>query len=100
MNEKIVVDVDHELEDLMPLFMETRQRDLAGLEAGLAMNDHAALRAIGHGMKGSGGAFGFPLITEMGDLIESNALLKDVAAVEKQYLKLRDYLSKVHVNYV
>lgn len=100
MNEKIVVDVDQELEDLMPLFMETRQRDLAGLAAGLAMNDMVALQVIGHGMKGSGGAFGFPLITEMGAVIETSALLNDVGTVEKQYLKLLDYLAKVHINYV
>jgi HPt (histidine-containing phosphotransfer) domain-containing protein len=100
MNEKIVVNVDRELEDLMPLFMETRQRDLAGLATGLATNDFSALRVIGHGMKGSGGAFGFPLVTEMGNLIEASALAKDRVTVEKQYLKLSEYLAKVQVNYV
>lgn len=100
MNEKIIVNVDRELEDLMPLFMETRQRDLEGLVAGLAANDFTALRVIGHGMKGSGGAFGFPLITEMGGLIETSALLKDRSAVDKQCVKLCDYLAKVQVNYI
>ena len=58
MTEKIIIQVDRDLEDLMPLFMDTRKRDMEGLAKGLASNDFAALRVIGHGMKGSGGAFG------------------------------------------
>ena len=52
MTEKLIVKVDRELEDLMPLFMDTRKRDIDALAEGLASNDFAALRTTGHGMKG------------------------------------------------
>lgn len=100
MTEKIIVEVDRELEDLMPLFTQTRERDMDGLAAGLAANDCAALRMIGHGMKGSGGAFGFPLITEMGDAIEVAALKEDYVTVSQQLELLRGYMARIDIKYV
>ena len=100
MTEKLIVNVDRELEDLMPLFMDTRQRDLEGLSKGLATNDFAAMQSIGHGMKGSGGAFGFQWITEIGALIEASALINDRATIEKQFALLSDYLARVQIQYV
>lgn len=100
MTEKLIVNVDRELEDLIPLFMETRNRDLEGLSKGLASNDFDAMYTIGHGMKGSGGAFGFQWITEIGALIEASALINDHATIEKQFVLLRDYLARVEIQYV
>lgn len=100
MSEKIIVEVDRDLEDLIPLFRQTRQRDIAGLAAGLATNDFAALRMVGHGMKGSGGAFGFPLITDMGDAIETAALKNDHATISGQLNRLRDYMASIDIKYV
>lgn len=100
MTEKLIIQVDRELEDLMPLFMDTRMRDMAGLAKGLASNDFVALRVIGHGMKGSGGAFGFQLVTDIGDIIEASALKNDAATIEQQFAVLRDYLARVEVQYI
>lgn len=100
MTEKIIVEVDRDLEDLIPLFRQTRERDIAALEAGLASSDFAALRMIGHGMKGSGGAFGFPLISDMGDVIEAAALKNDHATVSQQLSRLRSYMASIDIKYV
>lgn len=100
MTEKLIIQVDRDLEDLMPLFMDTRKRDMEGLAKGLASNDFAALRIIGHGMKGSGGAFGFQFITDLGDIIEASALKNDAVTIAQQFALLRDYLARVEVQYV
>ena len=100
MTDKLIVTVDRELEDLMPLFMETRQRDLEGLAKGLASSDFAALHMIGHGMKGSGGAFGFQWITDIGAIIEDSASNNDAAMIEQQFAVLRDKLARVEIQYV
>ena len=100
MTEKIIIQVERDLEDLMPLFMDTRKRDMEGLAKGLASNDFAALRLIGHGMKGSGGAFGFQLVTDIGDIIEASALENDAATIEQQFAVLRDYMARVEVQYI
>ena len=100
MTEKLIIQVDRDLEDLMPLFMQTRQRDLDGLAQGLVSNDFVALRAIGHGMKGSGGAFGFQRVTDIGDIIEASALKHDAVTIEQQLALLRDYLKRAEIEYI
>ena len=100
MTEKLIVKVDRELEDLMPLFMDTCKRDIDALAEGLASNDFASLRTIGHGMKGSGGAFGFEAVTDIGAIIQASALVNDRATIERQLAVLRDYQASVEIQYV
>jgi HPt (histidine-containing phosphotransfer) domain-containing protein len=100
MTEKLIVKVDRELEDLIPLFMETRNRDMAGLAKALASKDFTALHMIGHGMKGSGGAFGFHWVTDIGAIIEACALKSDAVTIEKQFALLQDYLARTEIQYV
>ena len=100
MTEKLTVEVDADLAELIPLFLQTRQNDLAGLEKNLASGDFDELRVIGHGMKGSGSSFGFHGVTTMGSLIEAAALVQDASTVKAQTLALRDYLNRLNIKYV
>jgi len=56
--EKIVVHVDIDLEDLIPGFLDNRQKDIRNLESALQENDFETLRSIGHNLKGVGGGCG------------------------------------------
>ncbi len=100
MTEKIIVEVDQDIEELIPLFMSTREKDITGLAAGLAAGDFTALRMIGHSMKGAGGAFGFAPVSTIGDSIETAALASDAATIHTQLAALRDYLARVEIKYV
>lgn len=100
MSEIEVVEVEADLEDLMPLFMETRQKDLADLAAGLAAGNFTALRLTGHSMKGAGGSYGFDRVSEMGALIEEAALAGDAASIKVQMETLRGYLQRIQIKYV
>jgi HPt (histidine-containing phosphotransfer) domain-containing protein len=100
MTEKITVEVDSELSELIPLFLQTRQNDLMGLEKNLASGNFDAMRVIGHGMKGSGSSFGFHAVTTMGSLIEAAALVQDASTIKTQTSVLRDYLNRLNIEYV
>ena len=100
MTEKIVVKVDQDLEDLIPLFISTREKDMAGLATGLAAGDFTALRMIGHSMKGAGGAYGFDPVSTIGGVIETAALASDAATIAAQLAALRDYLARIEIKYV
>jgi HPt (histidine-containing phosphotransfer) domain-containing protein len=99
MQEKVTVHVDRDLADLVPLFLKTRDDDMANLAVGLATNDFTAMRAIGHAMKGSGGSFGFDPVTAMGDIIEKAALAGDAATIATQLAELRSYLARVEISF-
>lgn len=76
------------------------QRCLAGLpaaKASLAGLDHDSLRVYGHRLKGSGGGYGIPRLTEFGALIEEAARRGDSAALQNQFAELEVYLGRLEV---
>ncbi len=97
--EKIVVHVDIDLEDLIPGFLDNRQKDIQKLESALQENDFETLRSIGHNLKGVGGGYGFSDITEMGAEIEVGARANDLESISENIKKLSHYLSKVEIIY-
>ncbi len=97
--DKIVVNIDIDLEDLIPGFMENRQTDLQKLEQALEDQDYETLRSIGHNLKGVGGGYGFHDMTAMGTAIEEGARENKLEIVKENVTKLSHYLSNVEIVY-
>lgn len=95
MSEKIIVQTDPDLADLIPGFLNNRVTDVASIRTLLGERDFDAIRLLGHSMKGAGGGYGFDKITELGDQIEVAALAADSAAIATANDELADYLSRV-----
>ena len=70
--------LDPDVAELIPAYLENRQTDLKALVQALDSLNYERVRILGHNLKGSGGAFGFPEITAIGKLLEQSA--KDKAA--------------------
>lgn len=100
MDEKLIVQVPSDLADLIPFFLETRQQDINGLIKGLQVNDFGSLRTIGHGMRGTGGSFGFHQISAMGAIIEEAAAVGDAQTVREQLVALQSYLSRAEITFL
>ena len=69
--------VPQELKDLVPGYLERRQRDIFDLRGMLTAHDYEAMKGMGHRLKGSGLSYGFPTISDMGAEIEAGAKTKD-----------------------
>jgi len=95
----VQVTVDKDLEDLIPGFLANRQRDIEKVEAQLANGDFDGIRIVGHSMKGSGGGYGFPFITEIGARLERAAIARDVDIIRNAISELRHYLAQVEIVY-
>lgn len=72
---------DFDLSELLPQYFTLCRRDLAKLKAAVEQREFAQVRILGHNLKGSGGAYGFPELTEIGAAIEFAAKAGDEAAV-------------------
>ncbi len=90
-----VVRVDPEIADLVPGFLENRRSEVPLLRRALAEGDLARVRALAHVIKGTGGGFGFPRITEIGAALESAARAGDAAAADRELTELACYLERV-----
>jgi signal transduction histidine kinase len=97
--EKLVIHADPEIADLIPKFLDNRQKDINLIEAALEKNDFDAIRMLGHSMKGAGGGYGFDGVTEIGRNLEEAAKVADSNKIRDGVHELAEYLRKVEVIY-
>jgi len=90
--------VPADLQEVIPVFLENRQKDFQSLTVAIA-GDFEMIRQIGHRMKGSGNLYGFPIITALGAQIELCANVRDKAQVISGLAKWRHYLANVKTMY-
>ncbi len=81
-----------EIQAMAPNYMAARRRDLEQLARLLEARDFNQIRKIVHDFKGTGGAYGFPKLTELGAAMQASAEVADPAALETQFAELADYL--------
>lgn len=94
-DETFEVKVDADLWDLIPGYLDNRRKDLEKLETALEKGDFDSIKSIGHSMKGSGGAYGFDGITEIGAALEQCGKSKDEAGTRKWISALENYIRNV-----
>lgn len=97
--ESIVVIIDAELADLIPGYLENRKQDIPIILAALGKGDYDTIRILGHGMKGSGGGYGFHAITDFGRAIEAAAKEGSAEEIRRGVETLGDYLGRIEVVY-
>jgi HPt (histidine-containing phosphotransfer) domain-containing protein len=94
---KVVIAKD--LEDLIPVFLKNRHKEVDTLRVALASADFDQLRQLGHRMKGVGNSYGFATVSDIGKEVEEGARSGDRAALEACIAAYADYLAKVEVAY-
>ena len=94
---KIVVSVDADLEELIPGFLENRIKDVQSLREALAEQDVGKIQSIGHSLKGVGGGYGFDALSEIGAAIEAAAKQQDLGSIEALIVSMADYLERIDI---
>ena len=96
-NERIIVQVDPDLKEFIPEFLQNRRDDVGTLRDALERLDWETIRRIGHRLRGSGGGYGFDAITDIGAKLESAAKQADPPPVRALIDDLAAYLERVVV---
>jgi|SRR4051812_14899813 len=94
-----LVTVAKDLEDLVPVFMGNRKKELDTLRVALATADFEQLRQLGHRMKGVGNSYGFAQVSDIGKDVEDGARSGDRALLETAIARYADFLAKVQITY-
>ena len=98
--EKIKIEVDEDLEDLIPGFLENRVADVEKLKQAHQANDFETIRSIGHSLKGVGGGYGFVRMSELGAEIETAAKNQQIDIIKSGIGELESYLTRVDITFV
>ena len=94
-----LVKVAKDLEDLIPVFMKNRAKEVDALRAAVGAADYEQLRQLGHRMKGVGNSYGVAHVSTLGKRIEDGAKASDQAALQACVDEYADYLGKVSIVY-
>lgn len=98
-SEKIQVRVDPGLQDLIPDYLENREKDLIVFQQALKKGDFHSIGVLGHSMMGSGGGYGFNDLSSIGQAIEKAAKNKNKESIRQSIIDLADFLKKLEVVY-
>jgi HPt (histidine-containing phosphotransfer) domain-containing protein len=91
------VQVDPLIAPLVPGYLKSRGEDVQRIAGLLAAKDFAALRKLGHNMRGSAGAYGLAPLSAIGTRIESAAVASDGAAIGAAVEEMGRFLQNVKV---
>lgn len=97
--DKIVVTCDADLDDIIPVYLKDRAAECPLIRQLAHSGDFGAVRTIAHGMKGSGGCYGFTRISEIGFHMETAAREGQLDGVLEQLGLLEEYLDRIEVCY-
>ena len=67
------------------------------LRDALEQGEFEAVKNIGHTLKGTGGGYGFQVISEVGKELEKAATERNAVSIRQEIDRLADYLARVEV---
>lgn len=99
-SEKINVEVDIELQDLVPGYIDNRKKEVAVMKEAVESADFDLVRTLGHRMKGNAGGYGLDQLGTYGAQLETAAKASDSEGMTKAIELIEDYLRRVEVHYI
>jgi HPt (histidine-containing phosphotransfer) domain-containing protein len=100
MTDRIMVQVSKDIEALVPRYLDRRRKEIESFRLALGNGDFEALRVGGHSLKGSGGGYGFDMLTQIGSRIEKGAQQRNAELIATALADYADYMARLDVTFV
>ena len=97
MRDPILVEMPEGLEELVPDYLSSRREEVPDLLRMLSLSDYDRIRVAAHNLKGTGSAYGFPPVTEIGAAMEGSAKEANADSLSGQIKSLAEYLERVRL---
>ena len=85
------------VQELSPRYIAVRKQEVVDMMELLAASDFERLGILSHSLKGSGGTFGFPELTQFGASLEHHAKQADAVSFARELGRLKEYLQRFDV---
>ncbi len=99
LSEKIIVNIDADLEEIIPTFLENRKKDQTTMESALQTGDLAAIESIAHKLAGNAGSYGLDDLGEIGAQLESVCQAGKKEEAENLISQYKNYLANLEIQY-
>ncbi len=97
---KIPIDIDADLQELIPKFLDNRRIDILSLKSFINENDQTAIAHLAHKIKGSAAGYGFIGLSEMALDIENALKSHEPEKLPKIADEMTSYLEKIEISYI
>ncbi|MBF0101200.1 MAG: response regulator [Desulfobacterales bacterium] len=94
------VEVDADLEDLIPAFLNDKRVEIGKLPELLAKKDFNSVQKLGHKLKGGFNMYGFDHLGELSAAIEDAAKAKEINVIKNNMDMLDSCLKDIQIKYV
>ncbi|HEX7673323.1 MAG TPA: Hpt domain-containing protein [Bdellovibrio sp.] len=97
---KTKIEIDADLQDLIPQFLENRKKDIASLQALIDQKDLVAIAALAHKIKGAAAGYGFADLSSMAAEIEIAAKASDVNPLSGIVSNMKTHFENIEIHFV
>ncbi|MBF0207328.1 MAG: Hpt domain-containing protein [Oligoflexia bacterium] len=97
MGEKNRVTIDKDLKDLIPRYLENRNKDIIKIKEALAQNDIKKIGVVGHQLAGNAGSYGFDQLGNIGKRMENAANAQNIEEITKCLQEIESYMQNLEV---
>jgi HPt (histidine-containing phosphotransfer) domain-containing protein len=97
MSDRVIVEVDEDLSDLIPGFLARKRAEVAAIFEAVARRDYEEISRVAHRIKGEGGSYGFDAMSEIGRSLQHTATMRDDGAVTTLARQLLSYLDHLEI---
>ncbi|WP_291515689.1 Hpt domain-containing protein [Bdellovibrio sp. ArHS] len=97
---KVTVEIDADLQDLIPQFVENRKKDIDTLDQLVVQNDLVAIAQLAHKIKGAAAGYGFSELSELAAQMEKAAKNNDGTPLNDLVKKMRIHFLNIEIRYV
>lgn len=97
---KTTVNIDADLKDLIPQFVENRTKDIKNLETLVEKNDSVAIAQLAHKIKGAAAGYGFVHLSELASDMEMAAKNGNTAPLKSLLEQMRTHFSNIEIKFV
>ena len=98
--EKIIVEIEKDLEPIFGSFLSNREKDITLLNEAISVPDFKAIESIGHKLAGNAGSYGLPDLGEIGAQLEQSAIDTELDKIKEQLNSYQDYLARLEIKFV
>lgn len=97
---KVKVEIDADLQDLIPQFIENRKKDIEALSILIENQDLVAIAQMAHKIKGAAAGYGFLDLSEMAAQMELAAKKNDPFPLPELWRKMKVHFQNIEIHYI
>ncbi|WP_374001078.1 Hpt domain-containing protein [Bdellovibrio bacteriovorus] len=97
---RVKVEIDADLQDLVPQFVENRKKDIESLSVLVEKNDLTAIAQMAHKIKGAAAGYGFAELSELAAQMEVAAKKNDPNPLSDLLKKMKIHFLNIDIHYV